>query len=121
MDEGIDNCKFLGQIPHEDLPQFYKLCKVHVLPSWMETPGLSSLEAAVMNSNIVITEKGDTRDYFGDNAWYCEPNNVLSIRNAVIKAMESKIDPQLSLIVSQKYNWDKTAEATLAGYKLALK
>ena len=50
----------------------------------METPGLSSLEAAAMGKNIVVTTKGDTYDYFEDYAFYCEPDDIESIKNALM-------------------------------------
>lgn len=52
------NVFFLGQVEHDKLPQFYKLAKVHILASWMETPGLSSLEAAVMKNEYSCNQKG---------------------------------------------------------------
>ena len=115
--EGEKNCVFLGQIPHEDLPQFYKLCKVHILPSWMETPGLSSLEAAVMNSNIIATKKGDPYDYFGDYAWYCEPDDINSIKKAIVEAYNAPIKPDLKNKIYKEFKWEDTAIATLDGYK----
>ncbi|MDE6048335.1 MAG: glycosyltransferase [Paramuribaculum sp.] len=121
LNESSGNCTFLGQIPHEELPQFYKLCRVHVLPSWMETPGLSSLEAGVMNSNIVVTEKGDTRDYFDSNAWYCDPENIESIASAVKSAYEAPVNFDLKENILQRYKWEDTAIATLEGYKSILK
>lgn len=110
------NMVFLGQIPHEQLPQLYMIAKVHILASWMETPGLSSLEAAAMNTNVVVTKKGDTEDYFGDFAFYCEPDNLASIRNAVIEAYNSPFNPELKERILAYYNWEKTAEQTLNGY-----
>lgn len=117
--EAGDNVVFLGQIDHDKLPQFYKLCKVHVLASWMETPGLSSLEAAVMKANIVVTKKGDPEDYFGDHAYYCEPDNVESIQEAIIKAYDAPIDNELVDKVKSSYSWENTARATLEGYNMA--
>ena len=52
------NVILLGEVPHDDLAKYYASCKVHALVSWMETTGLSSLEAGVMGANIVITDKG---------------------------------------------------------------
>ena len=46
--EAGDNVFFLGAIPHDELKNLYKVAKVHALVRWMETPGLSSLEAAAM-------------------------------------------------------------------------
>lgn len=114
-----DKMYFLGQVDHEKLPQFYKLAKVHILASWMETPGLSSLEAAVMNTNIVVTKKGDTEDYFKDYAFYCEPDDLESIRKAVIEAYDNPFREGMKARILDKYKWENTAEETLQGYKMA--
>lgn len=118
--EAGSNTYFLGQIEHEKLPQFYKLAKVHVLASWMETPGLSSLEAGMMHCNIVVTRKGDTEDYFGNMAYYCEPDDLGSIRESVIKAYENPYDSTLCKIIQSKYKWEDTAIQTLQGYHTVL-
>jgi len=114
------NVHFMGPIAHDKLPIYYKLAKVHALVSWMETPGLSSLEAAAMGTNIVITEKGDTRDYFGDYAFYCEPDNADSIRKAIDTAYQAPFDNRLRQKIQKEYVWELTAKKTLEGYKLAL-
>ncbi|HVS98525.1 MAG TPA: glycosyltransferase family 4 protein, partial [Puia sp.] len=54
------NIRFIGHLPQEDLIGHYQKAKVHILPSWFETTGLSSLEAAALGCNIVVTDKGDT-------------------------------------------------------------
>lgn len=120
QEEGASNCEFLGQIDHEQLPQFYKLCKVHILASWMETPGLSSLEAGVMHSNVVVTKKGDTEDYFGDMAFYCEPDDVDSIRTAIEEAYNTPFIQPLAETIKKNYKWEDTARETLKGYKRIL-
>lgn len=116
--EAGDNVFFLGAVSHDQLRDLYKVAKVHALASWMETPGLSSLEAAAMGCNIVVTKKGDTQDYFGDYAFYCEPDDVNSIRNAIDRAFNSPVNPELKKKVLENYIWEKTAEATLRGYEM---
>ncbi|AWH84452.1 glycosyl transferase family 1 [Flavobacterium album] len=118
--EAGDNVFFLGTMPHEELRELYKVAKVHALVSWMETPGLSSLEAGAMNCNIVVTKKGDTEDYFGDYAFYCEPDDVASIRDAIDRAFNAVVNPGLKEKILENYTWEKTAEATIRGYKLAM-
>jgi glycosyltransferase involved in cell wall biosynthesis len=117
--EAGDNVVFIGAVDHVELAGYYKVAKASALISWMETPGLSSLEAAAMRCNLVITEKGDTRDYFGEHAAYCEPDDVDSIRKAVIEVMEKPFAEALRDHVLENYTWDKTAAATLKGYKMA--
>jgi glycosyltransferase involved in cell wall biosynthesis len=112
------NVHFIGSVSHDKLPVYYKLAKVHALISWMETPGLSSLEAAAMKTNIVITEKGDTRDYFEDYAFYCEPNDIASIASAIDKAYNTPFDERLKIKIHNEYIWEKTAKKTLEGYKM---
>jgi glycosyltransferase involved in cell wall biosynthesis len=111
---------FLGQVEHALLPALYKAARAHALVSWMETPGLSSLEAAAMGCALVVTDRGDTREYFGDFARYCEPDSVESIRAAILEACERSADPALRQRVRQEFTWAKTAERTLEGYLLAL-
>jgi glycosyltransferase involved in cell wall biosynthesis len=118
--EADSNVHFVGDIDHTLLPHYYKAAKVHVLASWMETTGLSSLEAGAMGCNLVITDKGDTRDYFGDYAFYCEPDSVESIRTAIIKAYDSPGNPKLKQHIHDNYTWAITAEKTLEGYQMAM-
>lgn len=115
--EANERMFFLGQIEHEKLPQFYKLAKVHILASWMETPGLSSLEAGVMLCNIVATKKGDTEDYFGDYAYYCEPDDLETIKNSVVQAYNTPFDFSFRDRIINNYTWEDTARQTLDGYK----
>ena len=86
----------------------------------METPGLSSLEAGAMDCNIVITKKGDTEEYFEDFAFYCEPDNVKDISNAITKAYNSPLNPKLKEKIINNYNWKETAKATYLAYQKAL-
>lgn len=118
--EAGSNVHLLGQIDHSLLPEFYKVASVHCLISWMETPGLSSLEAGVMGCNLVITDKGDTRDYFGDYAYYCEPDSVASIRTAILAASSAPFDPALRQHILNNYTWEKAADKTMEGYQAAL-
>lgn len=114
------NVTFLGAVSHQELRQLYEVSRVHALVSWMETPGLSSLEAAAMGKNIVVTTKGDTYDYFEDYAFYCEPDNINSIKEAISKAYDSAVNPKLKEKILQKYTWEETAATTIKAYHLAL-
>lgn len=114
------NVTLLGQIPQDDLPRYYAACKVHALVSWMETAGLSSLEAGAMGANIVITDKGDTRDYFGDLAHYCSPDSIDSIRTAILAAFHAPRSGLLRKRILEKYTWSAAAATTLSGYYRAL-
>jgi glycosyltransferase involved in cell wall biosynthesis len=116
-----NNIQFIPHIHQTELPAYYKKAKVHVLPSWFETCGLSSLESAAMGCNIVITDKGYTRDYFGDTAFYCDPASSASILEAVRKASQSEPQPGLQEKIFREYTWQKAAAVTLDVYKKVLR
>ncbi|HXS38062.1 MAG TPA: glycosyltransferase family 4 protein [Flavipsychrobacter sp.] len=104
----------------EALYTAYANAKVHVLPSYFETTGLSSLEAAVMGCNIVVTDMGDTRDYFGDNAWYCNPDDTASIKAAVDKAFNAPYNNDFREYILKHYTWEQAAKETMAAYNQVL-
>lgn len=109
------NISFLSFIPPEELVSWYAQATVHVLPSWFETTGLSSLEAAAMGCRIVITDKGDTREYFGDDAVYCDPSSPVSIFEA-IQTAASKDMSGLQRKIKEQYTWKEAARKTADAY-----
>lgn len=114
------NVEFIPFLPQTDLVKLYATAKVHVLPSWFETTGLSSLEAAAMGCNVVVTDKGDVREYFGDLAYYCDPSSPTSIAEAINKAFYEPVNPELRKLVVEKYTWERAAQQTLSVYKKVL-
>jgi glycosyltransferase involved in cell wall biosynthesis len=117
LSEAAENVSFINHIPQEQLVKYYEQAKVHILPSWFETTGLSSIEAAVMGCNIVITDKGDAKEYFGQNAFYCDPGNPKSILAAVEKASDSPYNENLYRMIMKRYTWEQAAIQTLKAYK----
>lgn len=111
------NVSFIDQTPQHELIQYYSQAKVHILPSWFETTGLSTLEAAAMGCNVVITDKGDTREYFGNEAYYCDPGRPESILAAVEKASTSPFNESLRSEILKKYTWHQAALQTLKAYQ----
>jgi len=120
-DEAGDNVHFVDYLEQKELMKYYQKAKVHVLPSWFETTGLSSLESAAAGCNIVITDKGDTREYFGDYAYYCDPGSLESILNAVTTASREPVKPAFSNYVVNHYTWEIAATKTKAVYDQILK
>ncbi len=116
-----DSChRFLGYMPQSEIASAYAAAKVHALASWFETPGLASLEAAAAGCNIVSTDRGTAREYFGDLAWYCDPADLPSVREAVMAAYDAPRNPALSALVKDRYTWEHAARAALAAYRRVL-
>jgi glycosyltransferase involved in cell wall biosynthesis len=73
-----------------------------------------------MGCNIVITDKGFTRDYFDDLAYYCDPADPVSIFNAVEMAAKNPARQDLQKRVREKFTWEIAASYTLQAYQAVL-
>lgn len=119
--EAGPNIHFISELSQTELVNYYQKAKVHVLPSWFETTGLSSLEALFSGCNLVVTKQGDTESYFNTGeTFYCDPASITSIRKAIEQAAVHR--PSMAYIEASKsnYNWQNTAKQTLLAYKKAL-
>ncbi len=115
-----ENVHFIASLTEEELASAYAAAKVSALPSWIELPGLTTLEAAAVGCSIVSTDRGSPPEYLRDMAWYCDPRSVESIRRAVREAYHAPRSGRLKEHVRAHYTWRLAAERTLAGYQLAL-
>jgi glycosyltransferase involved in cell wall biosynthesis len=111
---------FLGWIPKADLPLMYAASAAHALPSWNELPGLSSLEAGACGTRLVSTRYSPLPEMLGEQAHYCDPYDVNSIRSAVRSALECPVPPVLRQRLLAEYSWDEAARVNLAPYEKVL-
>ena len=111
------NIAFIDHLPQEQLKKYYAKAKVHVLPSWFEICGLSSLEAAAMGCQVVVTRNGYAREYFGASAFYCDPSDTSSIFQAIDAAARTDFNDLLQKNIILRFNWKITAEKILSIYK----
>ena len=117
---GGDLVSFTDFMPQEKLMKVYAGAKVHAMPSWFETTGLSSLEAGAMGCNLVVGTGGDTRDYYKADTWFCWPQEQESIEKALINALNTPNSMQLRETILSGYTWNMAAEVTLKAYKMVL-
>ena len=91
---------------------------VHAHPSWCESPGLSSLEAAAAGAQIVVGNRGTEREYFGPAAAYADPADPASIRSAVLHALERGPRERNDALERRlrQFTWRRAAEATIEAY-----
>ncbi|WP_129597653.1 glycosyltransferase family 4 protein [Anaerophilus nitritogenes] len=118
MKEAGENIYFIKNTHRNDLPSIYKSAKVHVLPSFLEYPGLVNLEAAVAGCNIVTTQIGTAKSVLRDFAVYCNPYEKKSIYEQTMKAYEKKKDHLLQEFIKEHYTWDKIGLAIKKVYEM---
>lgn len=113
--------KFLGWLPEAELPLLYAAGAAHILPSWVELPGLSSLEAGAAGARIISTQVSALRELFGGRVWTCDPYDTGSIRAATLAALAAPPDADLRGRLLTEFSWPAAAAANLALYEETLR
>jgi glycosyltransferase involved in cell wall biosynthesis len=114
--------RFVAHAEHDEVLALMARCAVHAHPSWLESPGLSSLEAAATGARIVVGDRGTEREYFGPDADYADPADPASIRAAVLRALERGPRDRGDALERRlgARTWQRCAEATLEAYARAV-
>lgn len=112
------SCQILPARPQGELWSLYAGAVVHALPSFRETPGLVSLEAGALGCAVVSTDRGSAEEYLGQDAEYCDPTEVASIRAATARALANP--RRVSSERLARYTWERAGEATLEAYRWLL-
>jgi len=115
------NVQFIDYLPQHELPCYYQRAGIHILPSFFETTGLTSLEAAAMGCKVIVTDKGDTVEYFGDLAGYCEPGSPESIFQTVELVHAQSYDNRLREKILSEYTWANASVSILRAYQQVIK
>jgi glycosyltransferase involved in cell wall biosynthesis len=115
------NILLIDGLDHDSplLASAYAACRVFVLPSLFETPGIAALEAALAGARVVITPYGGTKEYFEDMATYVDPESVESIRGAILAALDEKESRRLRDHVRSNFLWQEVARKTALAYREA--
>lgn len=114
--EENSNISYLGVVSLEEVAKHMSESLVYAHTSWFETTGLVCLEAAVSGLSIVATGTR-VKEYIGNKAYYCKPDDIVSIKKGIINAIERPIDIKgLQNNVNKTYSWEEAAKQTLDIY-----
>lgn len=89
--EKSGNISLIPEMPHDMMKLIYSKARLHILPSFRESPGLASLEAYFNGANIIVAGERfcPTKFYkFDKIATICDPFDIYSIHNAIEAAFE---------------------------------
>ncbi len=103
--ESYDNVIYLGRVTDLKLYELYSRAKVFALPSISEGVGMVAVEAASYGCDIVVTNIGGPKEYYGTHAYVVTPYDVDEIGQAIVKAMDqNRFQPQLMRDIKAEYN-----------------
>jgi len=120
---GISECTiFTGEVPYEDLPEYYAACDLLVLPSNYEAQGIVLLEAMSSQRAVVATQVGGIPETVGpDSGILVPPRNPSELARAILGLLK---DPELRLRMGRagrrrasSFDWGRIASKTIQLYK----
>ena len=109
----VENVKFLGRVPTEDLPALFSGSKGYINISYEEGFGLPLLESMACGVWGVVSDIPAHREVGGSLPIYADPNNIENIKDGIFKIMTSSFDKNLLLDRAQGFSWRRTAKRTL--------
>jgi glycosyltransferase involved in cell wall biosynthesis len=113
-----------GWIDHTDLPSFYTLAEVLLMPSLYEACPSPPLEAMACGCPVVTSNRFGTKEIAGDAAILVDPENIGSIAQG-IRTIVTDLSHRQSLIEAghnrvNNFSWEKCAQDTLKVLEIVL-
>jgi glycosyltransferase involved in cell wall biosynthesis len=119
-----ERVRFLGPIAEADLPGLYSGAKTFVFPSLYEGFGLPVLEALACGVPTACSNTSSLPEAAGPAAEYFDPHHVEAITAALVTCMDDRAQAadlrEKRLAQARQFTWEKTAQATLDVYHLAV-
>jgi glycosyltransferase involved in cell wall biosynthesis len=111
-----DRVKFLGYIPHSEMPQYLHISDIFIRPSLSEGFGNSYIEAMAAGIPVIATAVGGITDFLVDRETgiFCEVNSPKSISESIELLMKdidlrNKIVTNAKKMVQERYEWSLIA------------
>lgn len=113
---------YIQRLSQSELADAFAAARVHVLPSWIESTGQVSLQAAAAGCPVVQTEVSPWKEYFGNLIETCRPESVRDIRRATQRTLAAPPSRRRALADRMKrFTWERSARETLKAYRAVLK
>lgn len=94
--------------------------RVVVSPSWFALPSPELLSAAALGRNVVMSDCGNGREYFGDGAYYADSGDPEALHTAILAAYYAPVRPELAARAADA-TIDRAATRLIEAYRSTLK
>jgi len=108
------NIVFLGYIPLNELPVFYRNAQALIFPSLFEGFGLPPLEAMASGCPVICSGTSSMPEVCGNAAIYFDPFNYLEIKDGLNKILDDKVYREglieKGLVQAKRFSWTLASE-----------
>jgi len=113
---GGEQVRFMGPLEYASPEMISAIsgAAIFVMPSTVETPSIAALEAFAMGTPLLITERGCTKEYFGDHAIYVDPDNLSDIS---VKLSSLNLMAPASRDERARFVWSNVIEDLISVYR----
>jgi glycosyltransferase involved in cell wall biosynthesis len=121
------NVRFLSSVPYDEMPSYYELCDVFVIPrpstvSSETIVPLKLLEVMAMGKPVVASDVGGLAEVIkhGENGYLYHKDDTASLKNALLEALaadNTQIGLEARQTVLDSYTWEKSVERLSAVYQ----
>jgi glycosyltransferase involved in cell wall biosynthesis len=113
-----DRVQFAGWVFHDDLPAFYNLAELFVLPSLYEGFGIPLIEAMACGCPVLTSTTASPPEVVNGSAYLVDPLQVNEIANGIREVLSNielrKEMIQKGLDRTKFFSWEKCAAEVLA-------
>lgn len=122
-----DRVKFLGYIPHEEVPKYFNMFSVSVSVSDSESFGVAVLEAQACGVPVVVSNVGGLPEVVrdGETGFIVPPRDPEAIAESIErllldKKLRTKFSVNARRFVLENYNWKNNFNEIIKVYKEAV-
>ncbi len=113
----------LGFVKDESLPDLYRAAELFVYPSLYEGFGLPPIEAMACDCPVLTSTRGSLGEVVGSAAEHLDPEDEQGMARKLLHLVGNQQERNrlsaAGLIQARKFDWRRTADATLNVYKHA--
>ncbi|KTC56133.1 glycosyl transferase family 1 [Pseudomonas fluorescens ABAC62] len=113
--------RWLSYLPQTDVLSLLQSASALVFASLYEGFGLPAIEAFAAQCPLIASNTSSLPEVTGDAAWAVDPEDVESIRKAMLDVLEQPEERerkvQQGLMRARHFSWDACAEQTLGIYR----
>jgi glycosyltransferase involved in cell wall biosynthesis len=111
--------RFVGNVPHEEIPQWINACDVFALPSLLDGSPTVMLECLGCGIPFVGTRVGSIPEVINSDEYglLCEPNDPVDLANQLSLALEKKWDGKKIVEYSRRFTWENVSQEVVQTYQ----